>query len=79
MKEKERGTDNRSNVTFRINKIAKLYVFYTKETIENRIHTMQKNCEAVLIKLLYNKSNFKKSENLLFNKKGHETKAGKYI
>ena len=60
-------------------KLIRSYVSYTNKTIENRIHILQRNCEIVLMKTMYDKSKFKESENLLFNKKDHEEKTKKYI
>ena len=55
-------------------------MFYTKKTIEDRIHIMQKNRKIVLIKLLYDKSSFEVNEKKIpFNKKYYEAKAEKYI
>ena len=54
-------------------------MLYMKETIENRIHTMQRNRETILIKSLYNKSSLEESGNLLFNKKDYEAKVEKYM
>ena len=79
MKEKEREASNRSNVTSRTKKAIKSYMLYTKETIKGCIHTMQRNCEAVLIKSLFNKSSFKESKNLLFTEKNYETKVEEYV
>ena len=67
------------NIIFRTEKTIKSYTFYTKETIENRIYTMQKNCKVVLMKSLYDKASFEESENLLFNKKDYEMKIEKYV
>ena len=54
-------------------------MLYTNKTIENRIYILQKNREIVLMKTMYDKSKFEKSENLLFNKKNYKEKAKKYI
>ena len=60
-------------------KLVKSYVLYTDKTVEGRIHILQRNREAVLMKTMYDKPKLKESENLLFNKKNHEEKAEKYI
>ena len=54
-------------------------MLYINKTVEDRIHILQRNREIVLMKTMYDKSKFKESENLLFNKKNHEKKAKKYI
>ena len=54
-------------------------MLYTNKTIEDQIHILQRNREIILMKTMYDKSKFKKNENLLFNKKNHEEKAKKYI
>ena len=69
MKEKEQGIDNRSSVTSRIKKTIRSYVLYTKKTIEDRIHTIQKNRGAILMKLLYNKSSFEKKRKFFIQQK----------
>ena len=54
-------------------------MLYTKETIEDRIYTMQKYCEIVFMKLLYDKLNLEESKNFLFNKKDHEMVSARRI
>ena len=69
MKEKEQEIGNRSSVTSGTKKTIQLYVLYTKETIENHIHIMQRNCKVVLMKSLYDKSNFEKKKFFYLTKK----------
>ena len=77
----KKKTKNKQSIEYNVsnkksNKI--IYVLYERD--DRKLYSYKKkNCKVILIKLLYNKSSLEKRENLLFNRKNHETKAEKYM